>query len=122
MSKQKERIAYKVVDSELRSVGLLHISRYSIQYKIGEWVKPKLKKSRLFVCDNIKDAISGSNHLMDTRRIYKCKIRNWKKLNTLGMPDDEGIEAYWKNTIINGYPGNQGTLGAKEVMLLERVQ
>lgn len=73
------RTYYKVVDSELRSVIMGKVSDLSVQYKVGEWVKPKFEGSDLMVFSSWKMANSfrGSNK---SQKIYKCKVKSPKKI------------------------------------------
>lgn len=79
------KIYYKVLTQELKSV----ISRNGpledrfitenliIQYKINEWIKPKIKYTKLMVFDNLDDAkyFTRGTQLI----IYECKIKNPSK-------------------------------------------
>lgn len=78
---------YKCVTSDLKSSNanypsIKEINLLVIQYKIGEFVKPLIKGTRLFVfdsLDNVKlfvgDQIESENRKI---RIFECEVKNPK--------------------------------------------
>lgn len=57
------------------SPSLKIIDRFEIEYKIGDWVKPKVEKTDLMCFSSLADAISFSltaKHL----KIYECNVKN----------------------------------------------
>jgi len=53
-----------------------------VEYKISEWVKPKIENSRLFVFGTLADAkrFKNSCFLDDVIEIFECEVRNPRKV------------------------------------------
>lgn len=49
----------------------------SLEYKVGEWISPKINGSDLFIIDNIENArnLAGHNYI-----IFECEAKNVKKI------------------------------------------
>lgn len=128
--------AYKVVCNRDGKLGSTNYYT-KVTYKVGKWVKPKLKSTRLFVFDTLENAMSalimlnGHNH-----EIYECECRgvipgrrlqeNPKWINNV----TKRYLSYWQlfNKLIRQHkkaalPINiiNGTMFAKEVKLLKKV-
>lgn len=70
-------IYYKVVTDNLKSImSKLHSfpEKYVTQYKIGEWTKPAIANTKLFVFNDLAAARRFS--LMEDGRLYSCDVIN----------------------------------------------
>jgi hypothetical protein len=130
--KTKLTIVYKVVTPALKSCcasrWYLNPEDWSVQYKLNEFVRPKVKNSKLFVfCDlqTAKDFMSDYSYIV-ARRIYKCEALNATKCLLIGDSVRTILE-FWKyrgvvrklKTSTKTPP--EGTLQADAIKLLERV-
>lgn len=96
---------YKVVRSDLKSVQTFSwetdyfrkfsLKDFIIQYKIGEFVKPKIEGSDLMVFSNLKDAIGFAHYYTDAK-IYKCNIVGGKSVGIFS-PYLSGLEDIYCN-------------------------
>lgn len=123
---------YKVVTEKNLS---FYAGQYTIEYKVGKWVKPKLSGSRLFIFDNKKHACECADYY---NKVYECEARGVISFNRIMLPKDLYDEYYenmiltrWKifNRLIRQHkrasmPGNfpNGTMFAKEVKLIKCIK
>jgi hypothetical protein len=129
---------YKVVTNGLKSfggAGSIEIDKKSlcVQYKIGKFVHPNIKHTKLFIFDTLKNAESllgkqyGNNY-----RIYKIHAKGVNKIGPfvyfLGgfkmnliriLTCIKGHKKYSDLILINQIP--PGTLFAKQVKLVKRI-
>lgn len=90
---------YKVVTGDLRSSH--KTGRYSVQYKVGEFVYPELVRSKLFIFKNKKDAIEFSlmsgNSIEDDLTVYECECENVVEVKDFCdfYNDVDEIENFW---------------------------
>uniref|UniRef100_A0A6M3JQK1 Uncharacterized protein n=1 Tax=viral metagenome TaxID=1070528 RepID=A0A6M3JQK1_9ZZZZ len=80
---------YKVVKEQYTCAGKVLVSAWTsqrldqddilcVQYSLGEWTYPKLKGSKLFVCDNYKGAVEFCD-MVYADSIYECEVRRPQK-------------------------------------------
>jgi hypothetical protein len=131
--KTKITIAYKVLAPNLKSCYascwlITDNKNWSIQYKLNEFVKPKVNNSKLFVfctLQSAKDFLLHNNY-DNNRQIYKCEALNVTKC-LLICKKVTNIPDYWKyynivrkmKFLIKASP--KGTGHADAVKLLERM-
>lgn len=123
--KMKNKKYYKVVTEDLFSC-IMSITRtpnkLSVQYKINDWVKPKIKNTPLFIFDNLPDAIffyeqeSSCNKYLS---IYTCQCKNPHEIDIPNL-----ISTIHKNVPdqwcwLDDVPS--GTVGCDEVKLIKRI-
>lgn len=116
-------IYYKVVDKNLKS---FVNQDYSIQYKIGEFVEPLLKGSKLFVYNNLVAAslLAGKYGGKESSyRIFLCETINPKNLDfileLMSFKDKLAMELFWtKNKLMDTY-ANTDIVLVDQVKLLE---
>lgn len=70
----EQQIFYKVINGYHSSISMKN-SKYSVDYKIGEWVYPKISGSDLMVFDTLKNA---RNIFKSYGFIYECEVQNPK--------------------------------------------
>lgn len=78
------KIYYKVVSSDLKSVVAKNYY-LSVQYKIGEWVRPNIAYTDLMVFENLRSAKIFMDEYQD-QRLFECYIKN---------PRKTGIFCHW---------------------------
>lgn len=66
---------YKCVNYHLESLVVGVNPNFAVQYKIGEWVKPKMLGTKLMVFDNEKRAKFFGTEIW-SGRVYECEIIN----------------------------------------------
>jgi len=67
------KIYYKVVSYDLCSILYRYLPReFIVQYKIGEWIYPKVKNTKLMVFDNLASA----SRFAPNYPIYTCVVKN----------------------------------------------
>lgn len=67
---------YKVVSQDLTSF-VAKNEDLCIQYRVGEWVKPKVKHTDIMVFDTLEAADSFRSS--ETKRIFECAVQNPRK-------------------------------------------
>lgn len=80
---------YKVVNKQLRSGWTP--PKYKVTYVIGEWVYPKLAKSKLFCFYRLDDAL---NYFGVTTRLFECSVVNPIKLKRISTSSLR-FEEFW---------------------------
>ena len=72
---------YKLVSPSLRSV-CMDVSGIKVQYKIGEWVKPNVEGSHLFVFDTIQSVKNfiGNRLSFKSCKVYEVEIKASRKI------------------------------------------
>lgn len=114
------KMYYKVVRSDNTS---FNSNRYSVRYKVNEWVAPILKGSKLFVFDTLEHAkvFLGTNGTCYFS-IYKCEAKN-VTLATNRTTTEYMMSIFWENPNDYEYKNDipVGTLWADEVKLVEKV-
>ena len=70
---------YKVLTQDLLSVCVWSDEQIVVQYRINEWVYPKLPSSCLMVFNHINHAIDFADAFSYRTQIYKCEIIPTKK-------------------------------------------
>ncbi len=96
----KQRTCWKVITTTKHRYGERHSiivsSKYGgINYPIKQWVRPKIKGSKLMVFKRKKDAIS----LALSSPIYKavkCYVKGIQSKNVYVCPSITGIRSFWK--------------------------
>lgn len=60
-------------------------SEFNVEYKINEWVKPKVCGAPLMCFASLEDAINFKNQLWNNRTIiiFECEVRNPRRTNKL---------------------------------------
>lgn len=87
------QIYYKVVREDMESMVKLP-DDFKVTYKIGEWVEPKVKNTKLFVFDSFQMAAEFISSHNTYRAIYECEVKNPGKPKFLGQIWD--INSFWK--------------------------
>lgn len=134
------KVYYKVVNKKLESVVAskwrgwkigIDWSDFVVKYKIGEWVSPKIDKTDLMVFKKLNQAVNFSIAYEDSI-IYKCNIRNPKKIgifieNLLAIPELVKKFVQFKNKKVK-YTNQiqtrfipKGTVFCSAVKLIERI-
>jgi len=68
------KIYYKVVSYRLKSrIYYLLPKEFVVQYKVGKWVYPKIKGTKLMVFNSLRNAY---NFCFDINYIYTCLVKN----------------------------------------------
>ncbi len=129
---------YKVVNPDMTSC-CLHPSfpsKFRVTYKVGQWTKPKIDGTRLFIfssLDAAKNFRYNQQYPYPTWDIYECEVNNARRDKVANV---DKIENYWKTILnarklkkrfldliedflMNNTPNN--TYSATEVKLLKRV-
>lgn len=76
----KSKIGYKVVDTVLASA-IIGSLEFCVNYKLNEWVFPKVKEAPLMVFDNFYDAKKFcTSETYGHLSIYKCEYKQSKKM------------------------------------------
>ena len=75
---------YKVVTGSLKSSQVKYWwtdyrEKYLVQYKIGEWVEPKVEGSSLMVFSSLEDALRFVSSNVSNHKIFECEIEGAKK-------------------------------------------
>jgi hypothetical protein len=118
-------LAYKAVTADLRSCCLVWGGLHAIQYKIGEFVRPSLEGSKLWI---FKDKSAALNFKTPQGRVFLCEAKNIISPDIeLGCPpayDPEKFAAFWKdvhNYRKVRYKVPVGTRWADEVKLIKEI-
>lgn len=88
---------YKVVTKDLLSyidtqyALSMQNEKFIIQYKIGEFVKPKIPNSQLFVFNSLEEAQQWH---MRGLRLFECEVKNPRKAKI--CPVWLPMEEFWK--------------------------
>lgn len=100
----KPKIYYKVVDRDLRSAVISKKKipvdvreRFTVKYKLNEWVRPNVEKTDLMVFATKAAAQDFIRFSIDDYKIFKCHAKN---------PRTRGLIIYWRElseNIINQF-------------------
>lgn len=126
---RKQKYYYKFVEENGEDeffswfVGSI-LSDLSVEYKIGKWVKPKLKGSKLFVFDTFKHAREWSS----CELLFKCEVKNSREkrrilfgeVNVLAVT--KNVENFWKGKKMFNKKAPKGTYVCDAVKLIKEVQ
>lgn len=121
----KTKIGYKIVDLQLKSA-IMSSSEFVVEYKLNEWVSPKIKEAPLMVFDNLYDAkhfYKGENRY-SYLCIYKCEYQRSKRKwgCCMGFIDDIlRLKKQKKNITRRVGRVPYGTVFADAVKLTERI-
>lgn len=124
------KIYYKVVQRNLQSCSLSAYfpSSFRVTYKIGQFVRPNVSKTKLFIFENLEDAEKFRNNeccgsIWD---IYSCEVKNPSKPKYIAWISN--IAEFWKikfnHKKISDEVGKEpitGTVFCDAVKLLEKV-
>lgn len=133
-----KKFYYKVVrviqcSGELRSAVMYRCNKrspLSVCYKQGEWVRPKIKGSKLLVFKDMNCAIGFASNIGPRKEyeIFKCEIKNPKTMGLLmpHVPYESNLQEillFWKYrthpyAILNT---PRGTIGVDAVKLVEKM-
>ena len=118
---------YKVVDEDLRSCckNDFFPEEYRVQYIVGEFVKPSVDETCLYVFKefvNAKDFINNAFIDGPYWKIYRCEVTNPLRASSLAYP--ESIHRFWKGQYVEyeTYPAPKGTYRCDSVKLIEKVE
>lgn len=128
---------YKVVTEDNKSLCYefagLKKSKYPIQYKVGKFVEPSVKNTKLYCFSSLFDAkffISRLGVKISTR-IYSCEVKNPGRPKFLAESIDSYLENFWnaKNKGKKVSPYNSffaktaplGTVSCDAIKLLEEI-
>lgn len=78
----KTQTYYKVVTTNLTSATpIANDLGLSTQYKVGEWVQPKVKQAPLMVLNSIHEArrFMRANTVYGPHRLFECEIKKSKR-------------------------------------------
>jgi len=116
---------YKVVNKFLDSARASEWDGFSIKYKIGEFVYPTLKNSKLFVFDNLESAKDFA--YKDWDKIFECEVVNPSKAKYMAT-FVSCIEDFWaaknRKESVKGYADKavSGTIFCDAVKLIKKVE
>jgi len=142
-----QREFYKVVVENFGKLVsyIFYIPRMTVEYKVGEWVKPKIENTRLFVFDTFASALEATK-LQGGIAIYKCEatdpvpikfVVRTSYITLQPNPDPKSEEPgklsrkfldYWEKRKFDADEGEcsvecpAGTLGVGAVKLLEQLK
>jgi len=123
---------YKVIANNLKSyISTLECSHrlMEVQYQEGEWVRPLIPHSQLFVFDQVcraRDFVGGNSAL----QIWECEIQNPQHAYIGDCYDWYTIKKMWARRgrkkkfthMAEHYLTPIGSVGCSAVKLLKRVQ
>ena len=142
-----QREFYKVVVENFGKLVsyIFYIPRMTVVYKVGEWVRPKIENTRLFVFDSFASALEATK-LQGGIAIYKCEatdpvpIKFVVKPPYITLQPDPDLKSeepgklskkfldYWEKKKFEVDEGEYsaecpaGTLGVTAVKLLEQLK
>lgn len=90
----------------------------TIEYKIGEWVKPNFGK--LFVFSELSSAVAFSLKRFSKTAIFKCEVKNPEIAEEMCYYSNE-IRDYWRGFSVPTVKPPKNTVFVDEVKLTERV-
>ncbi len=120
---------YKVVTKNMESVSVKERS-FGLKYKLNTTIKPKLKKSKIFIFRKLIDAVDFAKpNNFSGKRIFRCIVTNPKRLKVRSFLDVEKhvVEKFWENftgqkDIYTSTSSPFGTYGADSVKLVSEVK
>lgn len=128
----EDRLYYKVLSNGLESPDMSSACQntdmpreFRVFYKVGEFVKPNLEGSKLFIFEDEDDAIQFIERELfgSGADVWTCKVKNPVK-----PPEKRGlicmIKEYWiayTKESLHSKPYPEGTLVCDEVMVLEKL-
>lgn len=128
-------IYYKVMrysGNELTSYNVSYNTFYkslgmSIKYNIGEWTHPIIKKTKLFVFNNLEDAKNLIKREKYGYSIYECEVINPKEYGPVNIGNTEDLLKAIKQKkkyrhLINRCDLPNGTIFCDAVKLIREVQ
>lgn len=120
---------YKVLKNSQSILSDLPIS-IRVEYKLNEWVKPKLENSPLFVFNSLDKAKSHYTQ-MSADSIYECEVKNPRRIKVIAAIIDyyalNTVIRFWKNRKrkkgckVSSWPAPKGTIICDEVKLTKKV-
>lgn len=122
---------YKVVNEDLTSCcrNPCFPSEYRVQYKIGEFVSPKIDKTRLFVFKYLEDVKKFlTNCILEKYdwNIYECEVVNPMQEYWIAYPEDINSFWFYRNSgqtySEEGMPAPPGTYSCDSVKLIKRIE
>lgn len=127
----------KVIEDRLMSQ-FIDIPEAMVEYKVGEWVYPKIPNSRLIVFDDLKYIrryilteslifkvsldIETKYRLIEGYKIFECKVEDPIRIDRLSFGNYSWMAKFWENGQQSMINAPIGTIGAKSVKLLEEIQ
>ena len=124
---------YKVVNEDLTSCcrNPNFPLKYKVRYKIGEFVKPNIDGTRLFVFKNLDDVNEFLSNVFLEKEfwsVYECEVTNPKEESAIAYPAE--VESFWyyRNAgklygeLDNSMPAPQGTYSCDSVKLIKRIE
>lgn len=88
---------YKVVLVESGKLYSCIADFYGIEYRVGEFVSPKIPGSKLYVFDNLNDAKWFFGDYDEFRALYECEVINPTKATKIASPFFSDFKLYWEN-------------------------
>lgn len=129
MNSNDVQTAYRVVrvleDGTLTSVVAYKFNGWSVEHKLGQWTRPNIKQSLLFVFDTKDNALSWAHKIFLSKgvaiRVYSCHVKGLKPLIFYCMYPDLWRQFWQHSRRISPEPTPLGTKGAEAVKLLKQV-
>jgi hypothetical protein len=99
---------------------------YRVEYKINEFVVPRIEGTKLFVFNDLQCAIDFAFELFGLGcygEIWSCEITNPGPISNLSRFDLNLFRRYWAGTLSNVdmISTPEGTIGVDSVKLVERM-
>jgi len=101
-----------------------------VEYKLNEWVKPKLENSPLFVFSSLQQAHFHYDQ-MCADSIYECEVKNPRTIKIIAAILDyyalNNVVRFWKDRKrkkgckVSSWPAPKGTIICDEVKLTKKV-
>lgn len=112
---------YKLVQNRNNEIWSFTYNQHNIQYKVGEWVRPTLANSKLFVFGSLEAAKRYS--CMPGFSIYSCEVENPTKAELMAdWVFDNLFESFWNSPkYSNPQRVPNGTVYCDAVKLIEKV-
>lgn len=115
-----ENVYYKLLRKfgvRLKSYGM---HAYCIDYEIGEWIKPPIPNSQLFVFDSLLHAKQFNVHLNIV--VFECAVVNPQQILYICPHSEAGMmEKYWSGALAHERFAPTGTYGCDSLKLIKEV-
>jgi hypothetical protein len=117
-------IFYKAVKEDMNSYASV---KYGVKYIVGEWVKPRLEGSKLFIFDTKENALTFiQKEKADPKKVhlYTCEVKNPMKAEYMDIPGFD-YPFFWNYRFFksDGYAKPpEGTYYGDEVKLIKKVE
>lgn len=116
-------IAYKVTSIKNTSWNWRNEDEFTVEYTVGEWVRPKIKDSKLFVFKELyyaKTFMPGR-----IKKIWRCEIQNPSPAPEMILLTSRDISCFWQPdyqlNYLNSIDTPYGSLCCDAIKLLELI-